>query len=66
MTSSQPMSGKSADTACAVRRKRPSDFFMMFDLWTIVTRFRPFARAYSNANRAMRSQADCVVTLTAS
>ena len=37
------------DLAGSSRRKRPSESFMMFALWTAVTLRRPFRTAYSNA-----------------
>ncbi len=36
---------------------------MMLALWTAVTLCRPFATAYSNANRAIRSDASRVMIL---
>ena len=36
---------------------------MMFALWTAVTLCRPFATAYSKANRAIRSEAARVMIL---
>ena len=36
---------------------------MMFALWTAVTLCRPLATAYSNANRAIRSEASRVMIL---
>jgi hypothetical protein len=42
-------------------RKRPSESFMMFALWTAVTRPRPWVRAYSKAKRAIRVEARSVM-----
>ena len=43
--SSKAMSGFSAATSRATRRKRPSENFMMLALCTAVTFLRPFLRA---------------------
>ena len=51
------MSGYCAATSRTHSRNSPSLIFMMFALCTAVTRLRPWRRAYSKANCAMRVDA---------
>ena len=55
------MSVYSRETLRVLSRNSPSLSFMMFALWIAVTRLRPFARAWSNANCAIRVDAFSVM-----
>src|SRR5919204_2491189 len=58
------MSGWAAATERTVSTNRPSENFMMLALCPAVTFRRPSARARSNANRAIRSEAPTEIVLT--
>jgi hypothetical protein len=61
--SSNATSGFSRATSRAASRNRPSENFMMLALCPAVTLRRPFALAYSNANRAILRLAVSLIAL---
>ena len=60
--SSVLMSGYSAAISREISRNSPPVYFRMFALWTVVTFFLPCFRAYSYANRIIRSDPARVTT----